>query len=164
MRDCTLVSVCGKSARAKNVMFRPSPSQLPTTMSPTRMRRHNTSSTWLGFSLQPNKRPRVCDVNLSSPLPKRPDWATRAGCCRFPDREPGSVTRVTPRQVTARQVTARQVTAREASSVNVKDRYHKTKRQELWIPGGVTLVLGKLRGGAGRRSNGKCRVHLEFCS
>ncbi len=32
------------------------------------------------------------------------------------------------------------------------------KRLELGFPGGVTLVLGKLGGGARRWSNGKCRV------
>ena len=35
----------------------------------------------------------------------------------------------------------------------------RSKRLELGLPAGsVTLVLGKLSGGAGRRSNGRCRV------
>ena len=46
------------------------------------------------------------------PPPKRPDRATRAGSCRFPNRESGSVIRVWPSQVTASQATPRQVTAR----------------------------------------------------
>ncbi len=36
------------------------------------------------------------------------------------------------------------------------------KRLELGFPAGrVTLVPGKLGGGAGRRSNGKCRLNME---
>ena len=35
----------------------------------------------------------------------------------------------------------------------------KSKRLELGFPGGsVALVVGKLGGAAGRRSNGKCRI------
>ena len=44
--------------------------------------------------LPSNERPEGLDVNLTVPLPKRSDRTSWAGCCRFPDTESGSVTRV----------------------------------------------------------------------
>ena len=50
----------------------------------------------------------------------------------------------------------RRLGARRGGSPSIPVR---SKRLELGFPaGGVTLVLGKLGGGAGRRSNGKCRL------